>query len=46
MHILIEECVEERFRDAVTGHDWQAARYAGLEGLKAENVAALPVVQE
>jgi hypothetical protein len=26
--------VDERFRNALTGHDCQTARYAGLAGLK------------
>ncbi|HLZ51270.1 MAG TPA: DUF5615 family PIN-like protein [Candidatus Acidoferrum sp.] len=34
MRILIDECVDERFRNALTGHDCQSARYAGLAGLK------------
>ncbi len=28
------ECIDERFRNALTGHDCQTARYAGLAGLK------------
>ena len=34
MRILIDECIDERFRNALTGHDSQTARYAGLAGLK------------
>jgi hypothetical protein len=34
MHILIEECIDERFRNSLTGHDCQTARYAGLAGLR------------
>jgi hypothetical protein len=34
MRILIDECIDERFRIALPGHDCQTARYAGLAGLK------------
>jgi hypothetical protein len=34
MRILIDECIDERFRNALTGHDSQTARYAALAGLK------------
>ena len=34
MRILIDECVDERFRNALSGHDCQTARYAGLAGLE------------
>jgi hypothetical protein len=34
MRILIDECVDERFRNYLTGHDCQTARYAGLAGLE------------
>ncbi len=34
MRILIDECIDERFRNALTGHDSQTARHAGLAGLK------------
>ena len=34
MGILIDECIDERFRNSLTGHDCQTARYAGLAGLK------------
>lgn len=31
--ILIDECIDERFRNSLPGHDCQTARYAGLAGL-------------
>src|SRR5215467_14294338 len=34
MRILIDECIDERFRNSIPGHDCQTARYAGLAGLK------------
>ena len=34
MRILIDECIDERFRNSLTRHDCQTARYAGLAGLK------------
>jgi hypothetical protein len=34
MRILIDECIDERFRKSLIGHDCQTARYAGLAGLK------------
>ncbi|SRR6266436_5767857 len=34
MRILIDECIDERFRNALAGHDCQTARYAGFAGLK------------
>jgi predicted nuclease of predicted toxin-antitoxin system len=34
MRILIDECIDERFRNSLTDHDCQTARYAGLAGLK------------
>lgn len=34
MRILIDECMDERFRNSLPGHDCQTARYAGLAGLK------------
>ncbi len=34
MRILIDECIDERFRNSFPGHDCQTARYAGLAGLK------------
>jgi predicted nuclease of predicted toxin-antitoxin system len=34
MRILLDECIDERFRNAFSNHDCQTARYAGLAGLK------------
>lgn len=34
MRILIDECIDERLRNSLTGHDCNTARYAGLAGLK------------
>jgi len=34
MRILLDECIDERFRTFLPGHDCQTARYAGLAGLK------------
>ncbi len=34
MRILIDECIDARFRNSLSGHDCQTARYAGLAGLK------------
>jgi hypothetical protein len=34
MRILIDECIDERFRNALPRHDCQTARYAKLAGLK------------
>jgi hypothetical protein len=34
MRILIDECIDERFRNSLPGHDCQTASYAGLAGLK------------
>ena len=34
MRILIDECIDERFRNSLPGHDCQTAHYAGLAGLK------------
>ncbi len=33
MRILIDECMDERLRNFLPGHDCQTARYAGLAGL-------------
>jgi len=33
MRILIDECIDERLRNFLPGHDCQTARYAGLAGL-------------
>jgi hypothetical protein len=32
MRILIDECIDERLRNALPGHDCQTVRYAGLAG--------------
>jgi len=34
MRVLIDECIDERFRNSLPAHDCQTARYAGLAGLK------------
>jgi predicted nuclease of predicted toxin-antitoxin system len=34
MRILLDECVDERLRNFLPGHDCWTARYAGLAGLK------------
>ena len=34
MRILIDECIDEKLRHSLAGHDCQTARYAGLAGLK------------
>src|SRR5712692_2580398 len=34
MRILIDECIDERFRNSFPGHNCQTARYAGLAGMK------------
>jgi hypothetical protein len=34
MRILIDECIDERFRNSLPRHECQTARYAGLAGLK------------
>ena len=34
MGILVDECIDERFRNSLPEHDCQTARYAGLAGLK------------
>lgn len=34
MRILIDECIDERFRNSLPGHDCQTAHYAGLAGLQ------------
>ena len=33
MRILLDECIDERFRNSFSAHDCQTARYAGLAGL-------------
>jgi hypothetical protein len=34
MRVLIDECIDERFRNSLPEHDCQTVRYAGLAGLK------------
>src|ERR1700719_1116076 len=34
MRVLIDECIDERFRNSWPEHDGQTVRYAGLAGLK------------
>lgn len=34
MRVLLDECIDERFRRALPAHDCQTARYAGLAGLE------------
>ncbi|MGC1484242.1 MAG: DUF5615 family PIN-like protein [Candidatus Acidiferrum sp.] len=34
MRILIDECIDERFRNSFPGYACQTARYAGLAGLE------------
>jgi hypothetical protein len=34
MRILIDECIDERFRHYLPNHDCQTARYAGLAGME------------
>ena len=34
MRTLIDECIDERFRNSFSNHDCQTARYAGLAGLQ------------
>jgi len=38
MRILIDECIDERFRNAFPGHECQTALYAGLAGLQNGNL--------
>jgi hypothetical protein len=33
MRILLDECVDEDFRHAITGHACQSCRFAGFKGL-------------
>ena len=33
MRVLIDECIDERLRNFVPGHDCRTARYAGLAGM-------------
>ena len=34
MRVLIDECLDERFRNSLSGHDCQTVRFAGFAGLK------------
>ena len=34
MRVLIDECIDERFRNALSPFECQTARYAGFAGLK------------
>jgi len=34
MRILLDECVDHRLRNHLTGHECQGARYAGFSGLE------------
>lgn len=34
MRVVIDECIDERFRNSLPEHDCQTVRYAGLAGLK------------
>lgn len=34
MRILIDECIDQKLRSFLPGHDCQSARYAGFSGLK------------
>ena len=34
MRLLLDECIDERFRFLFPNHDCQTARFAGLAGLK------------
>jgi predicted nuclease of predicted toxin-antitoxin system len=40
MRVLIDECIDERFRNYLPGHDCQTARYAGLAGLRNGEILA------
>jgi predicted nuclease of predicted toxin-antitoxin system len=44
MQILIDECIDERLRNFLPGHNCQTARYAGLAGFK--NGALLTAAEE
>jgi len=41
MRILLDECIDERFRNSLPNHDCQTARYAGLTGLKNGDLLAV-----
>ena len=34
MRVLLDECLDERFRNSFSAHDCQTARYAGLAGME------------
>lgn len=34
MRVLLDECLDERFRDSFSAHDCQTARYAGFAGME------------
>ena len=34
MRVLLDECIDERLRHDIRGHECQTARYAGFAGLK------------
>jgi hypothetical protein len=34
MHVLLDECLDERLRHSLTGHDCETARYAGFASLR------------
>jgi hypothetical protein len=34
MCVLLDECIDERFRNSLSAHDCQTARYAGLAGME------------
>jgi hypothetical protein len=40
MRVLLDECIDERFRNYFPDHDCQSARYAGLAGLKNGDILA------
>jgi hypothetical protein len=33
MRVLLDECIDEALRHAITGHDCQTCRYAGFKGM-------------
>jgi hypothetical protein len=33
MRVLLDECIDEGLRHAITGHDCQTCRYAGFKGM-------------
>lgn len=40
MRVLLDECIDERFRNYFPDHDCQSAHYAGLAGLKNGDILA------